>query len=87
MFDALSVEMKGLVSGDQQAVTRATVGASNYQVRCIMQRGLRLFREEPVSLVLVELRTPGMDRLDLIRMLHHTHLRAKIIAMAGGIGD
>lgn len=51
------------------------------------REGLRLFREEPVNLVLVELRTPGMDGLDLIRMLHQTHLRAKIIAMAGGLGD
>jgi len=120
MSGVFSVEMKGLVSGNQQAATRATVEASNYEMRCIMQRlllieddsevrchvqealedtgyrvltaadgreGLRLFREEPVDLVLVELRTPGMDGLDLIRMLDRIRLRAKIIAMAEGMWD
>ncbi|UVT16319.1 MAG: response regulator [Nitrospira sp.] len=49
--------------------------------------GLRLLREEPVDLVLVDLLMPGMDGLELIRQLRCTSLTAKIIAMSGGIGD
>lgn len=49
--------------------------------------GLRLFRAQPVDLVLVELHIPGMDGLELVRMLRSTRHRTKIIAIARGILD
>lgn len=49
--------------------------------------GLRLFRAQPVDLVLVELHIPGMDGLDLVRMLRSTCHRAKLIAITRGIFD
>ncbi len=49
--------------------------------------GLRLLDAHSVDLVLVELRIPVMDGLDLVRMLHRTRRRAKIIAIAGAVWD
>lgn len=49
--------------------------------------GLCLFRAQPVDLALVELHIPGMDGLDLVRMLHRTRFMAKIITVgASGMG-
>jgi DNA-binding NtrC family response regulator len=46
--------------------------------------GLRLFNEERVDLVLVDIFMPSMDGLELIPLLQKTRPACKIIAISGG---
>ena len=60
--------------------------ASDYKVRTTLsgEEGVRLYREEPADLVIVDIFMPKMDGLEVIHNLKEEFPDVKLIAVSGG---
>jgi CheY-like chemotaxis protein len=78
-----------LVIDDEVIVTRVLarlLARSSYKVTVALdgQEGIRLYREEPADLVIVDIFMPGVDGLEVIRTLRAEFSNARFIAISGG---
>lgn len=79
---------KILVTEDEEIVRKAILTvlqrADHDVVEAVTgEEALRLYREQPTDLVIVDIVLPGMDGLQVIRELRRKSDRVKIIAVTG----